>query len=345
MAKKEIMETPKNVTEPKRKDEKKKKPKKIKHPEKGKKAKKFVVEVFVITLVIAVGIFAKYIPFINENEDLMNIINNTLGKFFDIGSLITDNYLTMLETLTIVLFVWVINKLASYAINILFAHRKGQAAIALLVKSAVKYSVGFVGFIFVLNAWGVESTTILASLGLIGLALSFGAQGLIEDSISGLFLIFEKQFEIGDIVMIDGFRGQVYQMGIRTTKFMDPVNLDIMIMKNTDVKNLINASTKLSVAICDMSIEYGEDLRKIEELTTPFLEKLADAYPDFIIEVPRYIGVQALADSAVILRYVAKTTEDKKLQLQRILNRELKLLFDENNINIPFPQLVLHNEK
>jgi len=215
----------------------------------------------------------------------------------------------------------------------------------LLIKSTVKYAILFVGFIFILGAWGVDPTTIVASLGLLGLAFSFGAQGLIEDSISGLFLIFEKQFEIGDIVYIDGFRGHVYHMGIRTTKFMNPENLDIKIMKNKDVKNLINASTKLSVAICDISVEYGEDLQKIETITKPFLEKLIKKHPDFVYEIPVYLGVQSLGDSAVILRFAAKTSEDKKLQLQRILNKELKELFDKHKIESPYPQIVIHTKK
>jgi len=313
--------------------------------EKETKRKRFIREIIIINLVVIVGVFAKYIPFINENEELMTIINSTLGKFFDVGSLIADNYLRILETLTVVLFVWVLNKLATYILNILLDSKKGREAISLLIKSTVKYAISFVGFIFILGAWGVDPTTIVASLGLLGLAFSFGAQGLIEDSISGLFLIFEKQFEIGDIVYIDGFRGHVYQMGIRTTKFMNPENLDIKIMKNKDVKNLINASTKLSVAICDISVEYGEDLQKIENITKPFLEELIKKHPDYVYEMPLYLGVQSLGDSAVILRFAAKTSEDKKFQLQRILNKELKELFDKHKIESPYPQMVIHTKK
>ena len=318
---------------------------KIRKSEKDLKRKRFIREIIIINLVVIVGVFAKYIPFINENEELMTIINSTIGKFFDVGTLISDNYLRVLETLTIVLFIWVINKLATYILNILLESKRGREAISLLIKSSVRYAILFVGFIFILGAWGVDPTTIIASLGLLGLAFSFGAQGLIEDSLSGLFLIFEKQFEIGDIVYIDGFRGHVYQMGIRTTKFMNPENLDIKIMKNKDVKNLINASTKLSVAICDISVEYGEDLQKIETITKPFLDELIKKYPDYIYENPLYLGVQSLGDSAVILRFAAKTSEDKKLQLQRILNKELKELFDEHKIESPFPQMVIHTKK
>jgi len=92
---------------------------KMKKSKQELKRKRLIREIIIINVVVIVGVFAKYIPFINENEELMTIINSTLGKFFDVGSLIADNYLRILETLTIVLFVWVLNKLATYILNIL----------------------------------------------------------------------------------------------------------------------------------------------------------------------------------------------------------------------------------
>jgi small conductance mechanosensitive channel len=322
-------------TDPKKKEEVKKKSSLSKYQ------KRMIIDFTIIFIVVFVAVFTSRIPFLKDT-DFANIVDATLGKFFDIGSLLSNHVYQILETLTVVLFVWVLEKVAQYAINFATNKNSENSALVLLLRSFIKYAVIFAGAILILSAWGVDSTAIAASIGLIGLALTFGAQGLIEDMLSGLFLIFEKQFEVGDIVYIDDFRGKVHEMGIRTTKFLDPLNLDIKIIKNTDVKNIINASKKLSVAVCDMSIEYGEDLKKIEKLTDEFLPTIMDKYPNLVYEAPVYLGVQSLADSAVILRYVAKTTEDKKLQVQRVLNRELKLLFDENNINIPFPQLVLH---
>ena len=203
--------------------------------EKNTKRKRFIKELVIINLIVLVGVFAKYIPFINDNENLMNILNRTLGKFFDVGSLIADNSLRILETATIVLFVWVLNKLTTYVLNILIRN-KIRESINILFRSALKYLIYFMGFIFILGAWGVDPTTILASLGLLGFSISIGAQGIIEDFFSGLFLLFENQFKIGDVVYIDGFRGQVYKMGLRTTSFIDEENLDVKIIKNKDVK-------------------------------------------------------------------------------------------------------------
>src|SRR5690606_6681489 len=101
-----------------------------------------------------------------------------------------------------------------------------------------------------LSAWGVQTTTLLAGAGIVGLALSFGAQSLIEDVISGLFIIFEEQFLIGDVIEIGSFRGVVTDIGIRVTKFED-INGDIRTINNSDIRSAINTSSHLSPAICD----------------------------------------------------------------------------------------------
>ena len=161
--------------------------------------------------------------------------------------------------------------------------------------------------------------------------------------ISGIFIIIEKQYEVGDIINLDGFRGQVIEINLRTTKFLDPSNNDIKFITNSQIKSVINLSKKSSLASCLMSIEYSADLKKIESICTAFLPSLKEKYEE-IIDVPFYMGVSELSDSAVILRFGSFCDEKNKFKVQRILNREMKLLFDENNITIPFPQVVVHKE-
>jgi small conductance mechanosensitive channel len=306
----------------------------------NKNSIKFIFQTFVIAVVLFFGIFTSTLFPDTQFEE---IISRTLGQFFDLSTVISTNYIRILESFTIVLFVWMLNKLIQWLIYALVPKKRRKTAGYLLLRSTIKYTLGFLGFIFIVLAWGVESTTLLASLGLVGLVISFGAQGLIEDILSGLFLIMENQYQVGDIVLLDDFRGRVDHLGLRTTRFVDPITLDVRIVNNSEVKSLINLSTELSVSVCDMSIEYGEDLVKVETLINEFLPVLTEKYEVFI-EGPKYVGVQALADSAVILRVVTKVKEDDKIIAKRIMNRELKLLFDQNGINIPFPQLVLHKE-
>ena len=308
--------------------------------DKRKNTLKVLIQSFVIVIVLFFGVFTNTLF---PDTQFAEIVSRTLGKFFDLSTLVSANYLRIIESLTIVLFVWMLNKLLQWLLMLLTPSKKQKTAGFLLLGSAIKYALGFLGVIFIILAWGVETTTLLASLGLVGLVISFGAQGLVEDVLSGLFLIMENQYQVGDIVLLDDFRGKVDHLGLRTTRFVDPITLDVRIVNNSEVKSLINLSTELSLAVCDMSIEYGEDLVKVETLINEFLPLLSKKHNVFL-NGPTYVGVQALADSAVILRVVAKVKEDNLQSAQRLLNRELKLLFDQNGINIPFPQLVVHKE-
>jgi small conductance mechanosensitive channel len=306
-----------------------------------KKAIKLGIEIFIVVVALFFGMFtASLFP----ETAFADIIDRTLGKFFDVGSLIADNYLRFIETFTVILFIWILIKVTHWIFVLTLSEKRRQSAGINLLKSFLKYVYIFLGGIFILTAWGVETATLLLSVGLLGLVVSFGAQGLVEDLISGLFIILEKQFEVGDMVFIDGFRGKVLEINLRTTKFLDLSNNDAKYISNSEIATVLNLSQQPSIAFTDMSIEYGADLKAIENLCINFLPSLKEKYAE-ILEIPKYYGVSELADSAVLIRFGATCSEENKFKVIRILNRELKLLFDENKINIPFPQLVLHNQK
>lgn len=297
-------------------------------------------------LIIAGAIFvALFSNLLFGDSPFGEIVNRTLGKFFDIGSLISNNYLRILETLTVLLFVWILQRLYD-AFVALFVPKKAQSGTAmLLLKSAVKYITGFVGLIFILTAWGVDSVTLLASIGLIGLVVSFGAQSIVEDIISGLFLIIEKQFSVGDIIIIDDFRGKVMEIGLRTTKFLDLANADLKIVNNSQVKNVINASINASTAVTEVGIAYEEDLEKVEALiASDYIPTFKQKYAAILEGDVTYLGVSGLADSSVNIKLAAKVKETDRPKTIRLLNREFKLFCDRNGIDIPFPQVTLNHK-
>lgn len=269
------------------------------------------------------------------------IVDQSIGKFFNLAQFFQDNYVRLLESATIVFFVWVIEKALTRLIHAVTRKTSRSQTIGDLFQSILKYGSVVVMAFLILAAWGVRTTTLLAGAGILGLALSFGAQSLIEDVISGLFIIFERQFQVGDVIQIDNFRGTVIEIGIRASKFED-LNGDIKIINNSDIRGAINTSSHLSLAICDVSIGYDEDIRKLESILIPALDEWKKRIPD-IVEGPTYRGVQELGESSVVIRIIAKTQEMKKYQVLRDMNREVKLLFDEKGIQIPFPQLVVHS--
>ncbi len=231
----------------------------------------------------------------------------------------------------------VLLRLVLKQIEKLISHGK---AVIDLTCSLIKCVAVIVLVFFVLKTLGVDTTTILAGIGILGLVVGLGAQPLIADMIAGFFIIFEKLFDIGDIIVVDGFRGTVKEIGVRTTKIVDAGG-NIKIINNSDLKNIVNMTNQLSLAICDIGIEYGESLERVEAVLKDNLAKIKEAIPD-IKEGPFYKGVAELGDSAVIIRFVANCEEDAKYQVERDMNRQFKLLFDKNNINIPFTQVVLN---
>lgn len=192
----------------------------------------------------------------------------------------------------------------------------------------------------VLGAFGVDTTTLIASAGILALVVGLGAHSLISDVIAGLFIVVEGEYQVGDIVIIDDWRGTVKEIGIRTTKIEDAGG-NIKIINNSEIKAIINQTKALSVAKATMSIEYGESIPRVEIILRDNLDAIRAAIPE-IVEGPYYKGVNALSASSVDLLLVAKCKEEDIYTVQRAMNRELKLLFDKNNVNIPFPQIVLN---
>lgn len=208
----------------------------------------------------------------------------------------------------------------------------------------IKYVVVIYGLIFGLSILGVNMVAVIASLGVLGLIVGFGAQTLIEDVITGLFIIFEGQFHVGDIIAIDNYRGTVTSIGIRTTQITDAGG-NIKVINNSDIRTLVNLSEVASTAIADVGISYNADLEKAEQVILTLTEELPEMYPGIFHDRPTFLGVEELADSAVILRVVANVDEPNIYSGRRILLRELKLALDRNGIEIPFPQVVVHQEK
>ena len=217
--------------------------------------------------------------------------------------------------------------------------KKGKGLLTIVI-SVIKYAAVLMWLFFVLSSFGVDTTVILAGIGIVGLIVGLAIQPLLADIIAGLFIIFEDVFNVGDIIVVDGFRGTVKEIGMRHTQIED-CGGNIKVINNSDIRSMVNLTDKLSLVCVDMSIEYGESLERVEAVIAQNLDKIKASVPK-IVEGPFYKGVSALADSSVNLRFFATCEEDDRFQVERDLNRQFKLLFDQNNINIPFPQVTVN---
>ena len=216
---------------------------------------------------------------------------------------------------------------------------RGNAIINILC-SLIKYVSVIVLLFLVLKGFGVDTTAIVTGLSIVTLIIGLALQPLLQDIIAGLFIVFERVFEVGDIVVIGGFRGTIKEIGIRTTRIEDAGG-NVKVINNSELKALVNMSDQLSIAAIDIGIEYGESLERVEAILKDHMDEVKANIPE-IVDGPFYKGVSALADSSVNLKFVAKCKEGAKYQVERDMNRQFKLLFDKYNVNIPFPQVVLN---
>lgn len=220
------------------------------------------------------------------------------------------------------------------------ASHRGRTVMTLLA-SLTRYVAAIVILCWGLSLCGVNVNTIVASVGIVALIVGFGAESLIADVVTGFFMLFENQYNVGDIVEVNGFRGTVKEIGIRTTSIED-AGKNIKIVNNADMKNILNRSNKASMAVSSIDIPYGTDLEKLEGQIPGLMEEIYEKNRDKMLSAPRYLGVQKLGESAVTLKFVVEIDEANIFIVPRILNHDLLLGFRRLGVECPFPQLDVH---
>ena len=220
--------------------------------------------------------------------------------------------------------------------------RKGLTLISLF-SSLLHYVAALVILCWGLSILGVNVNAIVASVGIVALIVGFGAESLVADVVTGIFLLFENQYNVGDIVEVNGFRGTVKEIGIRTTSIMD-VGGNVKIINNSEMKNILNRSDNISRAVSDIAIPYETDLEALEAKLPDLMQEIYERRADVMLAAPQYLGVQQLADSSVVLRFVVEVAEKDIYAGARILNRDLWLGFRKLGVECPFPQVDVHTK-
>ena len=257
----------------------------------------------------------------------------------------SDVHTTIAQLITLVLaiaVVWLVYQILKLLLFALSKRGGRIQTVTNLIVGLLKYIAVIAAIVWGLSILGVNTSAVLAGVGIVGLILGFGAQSLIEDIITGAFIIFENQYSVGDIIILDDFRGTVRSIGVRTTVIED-VGGNLKVVNNSDIRNFQNRSRNCSVALCVVSVAYHTDLRKLEKILAESLPDLALDHPELYIGAPRYLGVDNLGESGIDLKFAVDTDEENIFNAQRMLARDLKILFDEKGIEIPFPQVVVHN--
>ncbi len=217
---------------------------------------------------------------------------------------------------------------------------KRAKTVITLLDGFVKYGCGLALIIIFLKGCGVNTTALIASVGILTLVVGLGAQSLIADIIAGMFIVFENEYNVGEIVAIDDFRGEVVEIGIRSTKLLDTAG-NIKIINNSDIKSVVNMSRELSLAIIDCEYPYDVPQELVEKILMENLDTIKNKIPA-IIDGPYYKGVSQYEDSNVACRLVAQCKEVDRFQVQRDLLREYRMLFVKNGFDLSYQQVVLN---
>ena len=233
--------------------------------------------------------------------------------------------------------------IANFFIN-LFTSKKSRKSqtIGSLLKSLVKYISIIVAVGVILTFWGLDVYGVVAGVGVLTLIIGLGCQSLIQDVISGLFIVFDDYFAVGDIVIIDGFRGVISEVGLKTTKVTD-FGGNIKSISNSTITTVVNLS-RLDTMICvNIGCSYDEDIERVEAVLAGAMEEFGKKIPA-ITKGPYYKGIDSIGASSINFLILCFSKESDRFQVVRDLNKELLLLFKKNDIVIPYNQIVINSE-
>lgn len=212
-----------------------------------------------------------------------------------------------------------------------------------LISSTLGVLVWLWVFLLILEIFNIDATPILASAGIFGLAIGFGAQNLVKDIVSGFFIVIDNTFNIGETVEINGYRGRVTFMNLRVTHVTNFLGSELII-NNGSIGQLINWSRNQTTALVDFGVHYDTDLATLTHLMPAFCEQCHQAIEE-ITETPLFLGVTDLADSSINLRLMAKTKTGEQFGVERKIRMALVEYLKTHHIEIPFPQVVVHHAK
>ncbi len=225
----------------------------------------------------------------------------------------------------------------------LFDNKSRKAkTISSLIRSLIKYIVIIALICVILVVWGVDVIGIIAGVGVLTLIIGLGCQALIQDVISGLFIVFDDYFAVGDTVIIDGFRGTIIDIGLKTTKVQD-FGGNIKSITNSSILTVVNMSRMRSVASVTLSVSYNEDVERVEALILKEIEDIKEKVPN-IVDGPWYKGIDNISASSVDFLVLCFVMEENRFQVTRDLKREFYLCFKKNDVQIPYTQVTVNPE-
>lgn len=226
------------------------------------------------------------------------------------------------------------------------AEKKREDTLIRIFNGAVHIMIIIVAIMMILQELGIEVGPLIAGAGIVGLAVGFGGQYLIRDIITGLFLMLENQYRIGDVVNIEGLGGAVQDISLRKTTLRD-LDGTVHHIPHGSITKISNLSKDFARVNLDMGVAYNTNLEHLIEVINRTGNELAadPAFKDAIITPPQFLRVNEFADSAIVVKILGDTKPLRQWEVAGELRKRLKIAFDTEGIEIPFPQRVIYQAK
>ena len=292
---------------------------------------KFIALIIILAVIVAL-INPSYLTFLpEETRTAISAFNDAHYADSAVAGL---GWQDILAAVFVLFASWVVANIVKFIVGCFKFKKRRSETIRHLVANLFKYVIYIVGVVVALGCLGVDTTAMFVSVGVVGIVVGFGAQSLIEDVITGLFIIFEGEFQVGDIITIDGFRGEVKTIGLRTVSIIDNGG-NIRIINNSEISSLVNLSEVTSAAVVNVPVSYEDSLETAENAVKEALTELPSEYPDIFKEAPIYRGVDVLAETHIELQVLAKVAEENIYTARRIMQREIKLSCEKAGLSVP----------
>lgn len=242
----------------------------------------------------------------------------------------------------------IINKIINKAIRTnknfdILTNNKRATTLISIIKRTIYYFLVFIGVVMSLDLFNIQTKSILATAGIGGLAIGFGAQSLVKDIITGFFILLEDQYSIGELIQIEAYEGIVEDLGLRVTKLRS-FSGELHIIPNGNITIVTNKTRGAMRALVTVSIGYKEDINQAIKVLEEVCENIKGS-SDTLIEGPTVIGVANLGPYSVDINIVAKTSPMDQWAMEREIRKQAKEALEKAGIEIPYPKNVVLKEK
>ncbi|WP_414042055.1 mechanosensitive ion channel family protein [Macrococcus sp. EM39E] len=286
---------------------------------------------------------------------MKDIINELKETFFDTKmwmNIATNILWSIILIIVAIVIVRIVHKFIEQFFRVrlktnLSQSTKRDTTLIKLLQNIASYVIWFIVLTTILSNFGVKVESIIAGAGIAGIAIGFGAQTLVKDIITGFFIIFENQFDVGDYVRINTTgttvaEGTVQSIGLRSTRIKSFTG-ELTILPNGTMNEIVNFSVNNSIAIFDISVSSDENVSRVEAVLQPYLLTLPEKYAD-LVKPPEMLGVEMVSAGETKIRMSAETLPNNHVKVSRILRGDIKEYLDQNDIHVPVPRVVMYNQ-